>query len=213
MNPFLIFLYFTLRAAEGYRSRCFFPRAWHGEYFHLGYNSPLVVVNSSISGKGRCIENFGSHFVMEDEEYGEKCWRCMTMYRKHQNVLSLDVVPMRWHLNTNVEHLTMSRRPSMDVMQHGQDREEEQMSLSPEASVWTTIFVSPTLTVKGFSQVMIVIRMERFLTNTPLSTSHCQDPVCKLSVQSLEQEMATFSLMSPSLHYAYLPLSYLVCIS
>ena len=72
----------------GYRSHCYFPKAWHGEYFHLGYNSPLVVIDSSISGKGRCVENFGSHFVMEDEEYGEKCWRCMTMYRKHQNVLS-----------------------------------------------------------------------------------------------------------------------------
>ena len=48
----------------------------------------MEVVNSSISGKGRCVENFGSHFVMEDEEYGERCWRCMTMYRKHQNVLS-----------------------------------------------------------------------------------------------------------------------------
>ena len=71
-----------------YRSRCFFPKAWHGEYFHLGYNSPLSVANYSIEGKGRCVENFGSHFVMQDEEYGEKCWRCMTMYRKHQNVLS-----------------------------------------------------------------------------------------------------------------------------
>ena len=71
-----------------HRSRCFLPKAWHGEYFHLGYNSPLLVGNTSIEGKGRCVENFGSHFVMEDEEYGEKCWRCMTMYRKHQNVLS-----------------------------------------------------------------------------------------------------------------------------
>ena len=71
-----------------HRSRCFFPKAWHGEYFHLGYNSPLMVVNNSISGKGRCVENFGSHYVMEDMEYGEKCWKCMTIYRKHQNVLS-----------------------------------------------------------------------------------------------------------------------------
>jgi len=69
-------------------SRCFFPRPWHGEYFHLGFNAPLRVVNNTISEKGSCIENFGSHFVMEDTEYGEKCWRCMTIYRKHQNVLS-----------------------------------------------------------------------------------------------------------------------------
>ena len=69
-------------------SRCFFPRAWHGDYFHLGYHQPLQVVNDTISQKGKCVENFGSHFVLEDEEYGEKCWKCLTIYRKHQNVLS-----------------------------------------------------------------------------------------------------------------------------
>ena len=58
-------------------SRCFFPKPWHGEYFHLGFSSPLKVVNNTISEKGKCVENFGSHFVMEDSEYGEKCWRCM----------------------------------------------------------------------------------------------------------------------------------------
>ena len=46
------------------------------------------MVNDTISQKGRCVENFGSHFVLEDEEYGEKCWKCLTIYRKHQNVLS-----------------------------------------------------------------------------------------------------------------------------
>jgi hypothetical protein len=66
---------------------CFFPVAWHGEYFHLGYSQPLIIVNSSISGKGRCVENLGSQYIMEDKEYGEKCWRCMTIFRKHQNVL------------------------------------------------------------------------------------------------------------------------------
>jgi len=89
MKPLILISLFILKTIEGrHRSRCFFPKAWHGEYFHLGYNSPLLVANTSIEGKGRCVENFGSHFVMEDEEYGEKCWRCMTMYRKHQNVLS-----------------------------------------------------------------------------------------------------------------------------
>ena len=85
-NSSLTIYYFSISGRH--RSRCFFPKAWHGEYFHLGYNSPLLVANTSIEGKGRCVENFGSHFVMQDEEYGEKCWRCMTMYRKHQNVLS-----------------------------------------------------------------------------------------------------------------------------
>jgi hypothetical protein len=61
--------------------------AWHGEYFHLGYSQPLIIVNASISGKGRCVENLGSQYIMEDKEYGEKCWRCMTIFRKHQNVL------------------------------------------------------------------------------------------------------------------------------
>jgi hypothetical protein len=66
---------------------CFFPVAWHGEYFHLGYSQPLIIVNASISRKGRCVENLGSQYIMEDKEYGEKCWRCMSIFRKHQNVL------------------------------------------------------------------------------------------------------------------------------
>ena len=68
-------------------SQCFFPHAWHGDYFHLGFGSPLVVSNSTISEKGRCVESFGSHYVMEEEDRGEKCWRCMTIFRKHHNVL------------------------------------------------------------------------------------------------------------------------------
>ena len=43
--------------------------------------------NSTISEKGRCVESFGSHYVMEEEDRGEKCWRCMTIFRKHHNVL------------------------------------------------------------------------------------------------------------------------------
>ena len=68
-------------------SRCFFPLAWHGSYFHLGFSSPLHLENSTLSEKGRCVESFGSHYVMEDEDRGERCWRCMTIFRKHHNVL------------------------------------------------------------------------------------------------------------------------------
>jgi len=68
-------------------SSCFFPKPWHGEYFHLGFSVPLIVHKDTITEKGRCVENFGSHYVMEEEEMGEKCWRCMTIFRKHHNVL------------------------------------------------------------------------------------------------------------------------------
>jgi len=68
-------------------SRCFFPHAWHGSYFHLGFSSPLDLENSTLSEKGRCVESFGSHYVMEDQDRGERCWRCMTIFRKHHNVL------------------------------------------------------------------------------------------------------------------------------
>ena len=33
------------------------------------------------------MESFGSHYVMEEEDRGEKCWRCITIFRKHHNVL------------------------------------------------------------------------------------------------------------------------------
>jgi len=81
----LIQLVQLIQLAAG--SQCFFPHAWHGDYFHLGFGSPLVVANSTISEKGRCVESFGSHYVMEEEDRGEKCWRCMTIFRKHHNVL------------------------------------------------------------------------------------------------------------------------------
>jgi len=89
MNKRDFFLLFYIKMSLGYSSPCYFPKPWHGEYFHLGFADPLEVVNSTISGKGRCVENIGggSHFVMEDKEYGETCWRCMTIYRKHHNVL------------------------------------------------------------------------------------------------------------------------------
>jgi hypothetical protein len=87
--------YYNLCCSIG--SGCQFPSSWHGEYFHLGYSQPLIIINSSISGKGRCVENLGSQYIMEDKEYGEKCWRCMTIFRKHQNVLqyreSKQIVP------------------------------------------------------------------------------------------------------------------------
>ena len=66
---------------------CHVPDVWHGEYFHLGFSSPLVVAGDGISEKGVCIENTGSQFIMEDSQYGEKCWRCMNIFRKHHNVL------------------------------------------------------------------------------------------------------------------------------
>ena len=98
-------------AGYKHRSHCYFPRAWHGEYFHLGYNSPLVVVNNSISGKGKCVENFGSHYVMEDMEYGEKCWKCMTIYRKHQNVLSYK--ESKWSNLNSIGHSLKHNSASM----------------------------------------------------------------------------------------------------
>ena len=65
-----------------------FPPHWRGSYFHLGHRSPLVVSEDSITAKGRCVENVGSRYIMEEEEEGgEKCWRCMNIYRKHENVL------------------------------------------------------------------------------------------------------------------------------
>ena len=69
-------------------SRCSFPVAWHGEYFHLGYSRPLMVSNNSITEKGECVWSSGSQYVLEgEEEGGEKCWRCLSIYRKHNNVL------------------------------------------------------------------------------------------------------------------------------
>ena len=47
-----------------------------------------MVSEDSITAKGRCVENVGSRYIMEEEEKGgEKCWRCMNIYRKHENVL------------------------------------------------------------------------------------------------------------------------------
>eukprot|EP00088_Acartia_fossae_P006343 TRINITY_DN12927_c0_g1_i6.p1 TRINITY_DN12927_c0_g1~~TRINITY_DN12927_c0_g1_i6.p1 ORF type:complete len:638 (+),score=83.57 TRINITY_DN12927_c0_g1_i6:105-2018(+) len=66
---------------------CTFPRLWHGEYFHLEFPAPLVVTNNSITEKGVCVWNLGSQYVLKGEDNGESCWRCLSIHRKHQNVL------------------------------------------------------------------------------------------------------------------------------
>lgn len=72
-------------------SRCTFPGVWHGSYFQLGFSAPLIVANSSISEKGECVWSSGSQYVVEgvepEREGGRKCWRCMSIYRKHNNVI------------------------------------------------------------------------------------------------------------------------------
>jgi len=80
-----------LKIAAG--RKCSFPSLWEGEYFHLGYSNPLIVSNSSISEKGECVWSSGSQYVVEGVESGvtggrkERCWKCMSIYRKHANVL------------------------------------------------------------------------------------------------------------------------------
>jgi len=68
-------------------SRCTFPRLWEGEYFHLGYSSSLIVNNNSITEKGECVWSDGSQYVLKSQDAGKDCWRCLSIYRKHQNVL------------------------------------------------------------------------------------------------------------------------------
>ena len=51
--------------------RCNFPSIWEGEYFQLGYSSPLVVSNNTISEKGECVWSSGSQYVLEGVESGK----------------------------------------------------------------------------------------------------------------------------------------------
>ncbi len=43
---------------------------------------------------------------MEDKEYGERCWRCMTIFRKHQNVLQYRESEQLSHF-TSLYHFTV----------------------------------------------------------------------------------------------------------
>jgi len=74
-------------SSSGSRTKCSLPLAWHGEYFHLEYSKPLVVTNTSITEKGKCEWSSGSQYVLKGEDNGQPCWRCLSIHRKHQNVL------------------------------------------------------------------------------------------------------------------------------
>jgi len=68
-------------------SRCTFPLVWEGSYFQLGYSSPLAVSNTSIQEKGACVWSSGSQYVLKSVDVGESCWRCLSIHRKHHNVI------------------------------------------------------------------------------------------------------------------------------
>ncbi|XP_046742888.1 uncharacterized protein LOC124409356 [Diprion similis] len=64
---------------------CKFPEQWRGEWFQSGVLQLVAVNETTITGKGRCIEADGDKFLIADRPYN--CYRCMVIHEKHPNVL------------------------------------------------------------------------------------------------------------------------------
>ncbi|KAG7212445.1 hypothetical protein KM043_012760 [Ampulex compressa] len=64
---------------------CTFPEKWNGRWFQSG-NQELVTINGSIiTSKGCCIDIDEEKYLIYDTK--DKCYRCIVMHEKHQNVL------------------------------------------------------------------------------------------------------------------------------
>lgn len=65
---------------------CELPPAWSGQWFQLGSGKSSLSINGThIESKGECHDSEGDKFVFHDR--AEKCYRCMVMHKKHNNVL------------------------------------------------------------------------------------------------------------------------------
>ncbi|XP_021915227.1 uncharacterized protein LOC110827676 isoform X3 [Zootermopsis nevadensis] len=64
---------------------CRFPGKWEGSWFQSGVRQPIIIEQSRLSTKGRCIASEGDKFVVVDDRGG--CFRCVVIHEKHTNVL------------------------------------------------------------------------------------------------------------------------------
>lgn len=65
---------------------CELPSGWGGQWFQLGSGKTSLSINGThIESKGECVESEGDKFVLYDRT--EKCYRCIVMHNKHNNVL------------------------------------------------------------------------------------------------------------------------------
>ncbi|XP_067127993.1 uncharacterized protein [Centruroides vittatus] len=72
---------------EGLRhtNGCQFPEHWMGNWFQKGVQDPIRIINGTLSNKGDCRDSDGDKFLIES--WNEKCYRCVVMHEKHENVL------------------------------------------------------------------------------------------------------------------------------
>jgi hypothetical protein len=54
-------------AAASFTDACRFPIKWEGSWFQSGVRQPIVIEQSRLSTKGRCIASEGDKFVVVDE--------------------------------------------------------------------------------------------------------------------------------------------------
>lgn len=64
---------------------CRFPSRWTGTWFQSGVRQPIIIQDSRLSAKGRCIATEGDKFLLVDDK--GVCYRCVVIHEKHENVL------------------------------------------------------------------------------------------------------------------------------
>jgi len=56
-----------LLVTDSFTEACRFPSKWEGSWFQSGVRQPIVIEQSRLSTKGRCIASEGDKFVVVDE--------------------------------------------------------------------------------------------------------------------------------------------------
>ncbi|KAL3252310.1 hypothetical protein MRX96_017637, partial [Rhipicephalus microplus] len=64
---------------------CEFPQRWRGVWFQKGAHPAISIERTQITFKGTCVQADGDMFLIEDRR--ERCFRCVAIYEKHENVL------------------------------------------------------------------------------------------------------------------------------
>lgn len=72
-------------ADPGRGGGCEFPQRWRGVWFQKGAHPAISIERTQITFKGTCVQADGDMFLIEDRR--ERCFRCVAIYEKHENVL------------------------------------------------------------------------------------------------------------------------------
>ncbi|XP_015190925.1 PREDICTED: uncharacterized protein LOC107074205 isoform X2 [Polistes dominula] len=81
-SSLLVLLLLPLAELPLANGSCEFPASWSGEWYQHGIQVPIII-NTTMLGERKCVERRKDQFIT----FGEKCYRCMIITARHENVI------------------------------------------------------------------------------------------------------------------------------